>query len=298
MVDIDEQNYRADERDQIVKYLIALKKPLIAKFLEEHELPKSGTKSELRERVEDALENGNLQYSDLVSYIDSVAPWGKQHVFLYNGPEEDIQFWRDSSWVRRRLESVRAHHYLNRITPLILPIDLSVSSIQHSNERLRVIAVRRREHWERKPDQDQETFSADGHELILRAYERLVARGLVIFEWNLVSNTAMMQITQLPGGMRYHTVAQNISELVQDWIDLERFRLIDVSVAIARLHTLEEGDHAETRSHSIDYRTPGGRRLEGRSASRLDPLFGEWVIVWRCSCGVSIIGGYPCHHRS
>lgn len=278
MVETKQEEYKEEEREQIVDYLIALKKPLIAVFLEQHELLKSGTKANLRARIEDALEEGELMHSDIVNYLDLVAPWGKQHVFLYDGPTSPINQWRDRNWLRVRLNQVGADHYLNESIPLILPINLSVSSIQHFDERLRIIAVRRREHLERKHDQDRETISPDGKELILRAYERQVTRGLVIFEWNFVANIAMMQITQLPSGIRYQEVARAFSELVQDWIDLEKFQLVDVSAAIARLHALEENNNPETRTHSIDYMTPGGRRLEGRSASRLDPLLGEQVI--------------------
>ena len=41
------------------------------------------TKEDLRQRFQEALDEGNLTYERLVDFLDSVAPWGKQHVFLY-----------------------------------------------------------------------------------------------------------------------------------------------------------------------------------------------------------------------
>ena len=75
-----------DEQDQIVTDLLALKKTQIRDFLAGIGLAKSGTKEDIRSRIEDALSDGTVSSSQIVQFLDDVIPWGKQHVFLYKGP--------------------------------------------------------------------------------------------------------------------------------------------------------------------------------------------------------------------
>ncbi|MDA0591459.1 MAG: SAP domain-containing protein [Planctomycetota bacterium] len=67
-----------------------MRKNQISGFLASVGLPKSGTKEVLRERVEKALGGGSVTIPQIVEYLDSVVPWGKQHVYLYKGPQASI----------------------------------------------------------------------------------------------------------------------------------------------------------------------------------------------------------------
>ena len=271
--------YSDEERSLIIDYLMALKASYIREFLEQHELAKSGTKDELRERVVEVLDEGDLTYPDLVRWIDQIEPWGKQHVYLFTGPEGRlIDNWRDEQWVRRRLEQYHVDQYFNAHIPLILPSELSLSSIGYSNNTVRIAAVERREYWERDQDKDEVRHTEDGEEVELRAFVHHVKRGMVSFEWNLTSNNAMLQISQLHRGTKYEVVRERFEALVQPWLDISHFSPIGLSRVIARLHEAEESGRPETRSHSLDWMSLGGRRLSGRSPSSHDSLLGEDVI--------------------
>lgn len=270
--------YSEEEYEKIVDYLIALKKLKIQDFLEKFNISKTGNKSELRERIEETLDNGDISYRNIVDYIDVVAPWSKQHVILYDGPSESISKWKDPKWVTEHLKDNRVGKYLNARLPLILPTSLKISSIEHTDSYLRVTAVERHEHWERYSEYDKHEATPEGEDIELRAYLHLVTRGLVIFEWNLIANTAFLQISQLHSGSDYEKVVEKFSRLIKSWLDLSKFSLCDLRPVIKRLHELEEQSNPEARSHGIDYRTLQGRRLSGRSASVRDSVLGEPVI--------------------
>lgn len=267
-----------DEQAQIVTDLLALKKTQIRDFLARNELPKSGTKEEIRGRIEDALSGGTLAFAQLVQFLDEVIPWGKQHVFLYKGPRSSIASWKKTDRLAKLLKQHRLGKYLNAKVPLALPKVMKVSSILHDGSRLRITAIKRREWWERNPDYDDATVTDEGDDVELRAFIHRVTRSLVAFEWDLVANTAFLQISQLPTGFRYEDVAEEFCDLIAGWLDISRFSIVDLRPAIKKLHELEEGRAGETRSHGISYRTLQGRRLEGKSASPADPLLGEAVI--------------------
>lgn len=276
---LEPPEYTEEEKNALVDFLLALKKTHIQDFFRGIELPRSGTKAELRESLQEALNEGHVTHEQVVDFLDAVAPWGKQHVFLYTGPRSGLQSWKDPDLLLQHLKRHRVGKYFNARLPLILPERLTLSSITHSNQILRITAVQKRGYAERVPEYDDQKETDDGTAITLKAYIDHVSRTLVAFEWNLTSNTAMLQITQLHGDRLYEQVAKEFFELVGNWLDIEKaFVLVDIRNAIRRLHELEEKGRGEARSHGIDYRTLGNRTLAARSPSRRDSVLGEPVV--------------------
>jgi hypothetical protein len=271
-------SFTADEQDLIVTDLLALKKTHIGEFLGRNRLARSGSKEEIRTRIEEALEEGTLSLAQIVEFLDEVIPWGKQHVYLYKGPQSSIANWRKPEWLAKLLKKHRVGKYLNASLPLVLPEKMKVSSILHDARRLRVTAVKRRDWWERDPEYDSSTATREGDDIELRAFVHRVTRSLVAFEWDLVANNAMLQISQLPSGFDYADVAEEFFDLIAPWLDISDFAVMDMRPPIKKLHELEEARRGETRSHGINYRTLQGRRFEGKSASPADPLLGDMAI--------------------
>ena len=275
---VNSASFSENEQSLIVTDLLALRKNQISDFLASVGLPKSGTKEVLRERIEKALRGGSVTIPQIVEYLDSVVPWGKQHVYLYKGPASSIASWRKEEWVADLLEQHRLGKYLNASLPLVLPDKMKVSSIFHDPNRLRITAVKRRDWWERNPDYDDTGKTEEGEDVELRAFVHRVTRSLVAFEWDLVANNAFLQISQLPRGFDYDEVADEFFKLIEGWLDRSLFSLLDLRPPITKLHALEESGDGETRSHGINYRTLQGRHFEGKSASPTDPLLGEAAI--------------------
>lgn len=268
--------YTADERSALIDFLLALRKTHLRDFFRQVGLPRSGTKTGLRETLQEALDEGRVTHEKIVGFLDSVAPWGKQHVFLYTGPRTGLHSWKDPDLLLQHLKNHRVGKFFNARLPLILPEKLTLSSITQSDGKLRITAVQRRTYTERAPEHDDEKEREDGATIALKAYVRHVSRTLVAFEWNLHSNTAMLQITQLHGDKLYEHVAKEFFALVGDWLDIEGlFGRVDMRRAVQALDELEAKGQPEARSHGIHYRTPGGRHVSARSPSPHDSVLGE-----------------------
>jgi hypothetical protein len=284
------------ERRQIVTELMALKKPYISRILRNSGLASRGTKAEMRATIEAALEGRSLTYSRLVEFLDEVCPWGKQHVVLYEGPRNPILDWRNPEWLVAHLKKCQIDTCLNATLPLVLPEEMQVSSIVYDGRRLRVTAIKRRDWKERAPEYDETKAAQNGDHIELHAFIRRVQRGFVAFEWDLGANTAFLQVSQLPSGIKYEQVEEEFTELVSGWLDMSRFSKLDLAHAIKQLHSLEAAGNGETRSHGINYRSLRGRRLEARSATPTDPLLGEPPIDEALStirdCGVGHLGNF------
>lgn len=270
--------FSEEEQTQIITDLLALKKTQIRDFLGGNGLSRSGTKEEIRGRIEESLADGSLAFSQLVLFLDEVIPWGKQHVFLYKGPSRSIANWKNTDWLAKLLKEHRLSKLLNATLPLALPDKMKLSSILHDGGRLRVTAIKRRDWWERESGYDDTTRTAEGNSVELRAFVHRVTRSLVAFEWNLNSNTAFLQVSQLPTGFRYSEVAAEFFNLTAAWLDIKSFSVAKLPPVIKKLHELEEAGTPETRSHGINYRTSQGRRLEAKSASPADSVLGEAPI--------------------
>ena len=271
-------DYSAEERQALIDFVLALRKSHIRDFLSQVELPLSGTKEDLRERLQEALDGGDLTYERLVDLLDSVAPWGKQHVFLYHGPQGDMQAWKDPEHIQRLLKQHRLGKLFNAKLPLILPEKLTLSSITHGDGRLRVTAVEKREYRERTPQHDEEKVTKDGERVILKAYMHHVARTLAAFEWDLNANVATLQITQLQEDGDYENLAGDFSRLVTSWLDVKQFGAVDLRPTIAKLHAMGQNGQGEARPHGVNYLTPQGRQVSARSPSPRHSVLGEAVL--------------------
>jgi len=267
-----------EEHDALLSHLLALKKPQLKDFLSAQELAKSGTKAEIRDRLEAALASGALPADAVVQFLDEVTPWGKQHVFLYRGPTGSVAEWKRPAWVEQLLTSHGHHHLLNKRLPLVLPEEMTLSSIAHDGRRLRITAIRKRQWSERDTELDERRSGELGESIHLRAFVERTTRGLVAFEWDLLANAAMLQVSQLPSGTKYEDVADEFFELLEHWLDRSRFTILDLRRAIPRFHRIEEAGSGEVLSHKIDYRTIEGRRLAASSASPSSPVLGDPII--------------------
>jgi hypothetical protein len=272
------RRFTDDEQSQIITDLLALKKSQIGGFLAQVNLPRSGTKEQIRDRIETSLASKSLLLGRVVEFLDEVIPWGKQHVYLYDGPKTSIADWRNSEHVSKLLAENGIAHLLNARLPLVLPDVMTLSSIVHDGKRLRVIAIKKREWWERDEHYDAMAVTEEGDDVQFHAFVRRVTRSLVAFDWSLTSNTAFLQISQLPSRGKYDEVAKEFFDLVGGWLDRSNFATVDLRPVIKKLHELEEAKKAEARSHGIRYRTLAGNRLEGRSVSRSKSFIGDAVI--------------------
>lgn len=272
--------YSDEEQQRILQYVLELKKTLLARFFDEHDLPHTGTKEVMRERVQTALKQGVIGYTDLVDLLDSVAPWGKQHVYLFDGPDtQDIRLFRSKDTFRPHLRRLRLGRYIDRATPLILPKTTTLSSIMHSGEVISVMAVERREGWERREDLDKKERTDDGEDIRFDAHIREVTRGIVRFEWDVQANNAFLQITQLPSKFKYEDAQERFYKLVEKWLPIRSFRKCTIFGAIKHLHEeTERLRQGEIRSVGVKYKTLSGRQLWGKSASPQDHLPGDPVI--------------------
>ncbi len=218
------------------------------------------------------VDGGEVTNAQLIEYLDEVMPWGKQHVYLLVGPEFSIAKWKSPARFRDIVAAEGMEHFLDRRRSLGMPQELEVSSINSSTKVLRIEAVCGRFWWDRDQSLDEEKFTLSGAPVELRAFVQRGLRNLVIFEWDLRSNSAILQISQWQSGTSYENIRKEFFALVSGLIPVEQFKDLNLYKALGKLHALEEKAIKArkvpvARSHFLSYVTPAGTIIESRSAA-------------------------------
>lgn len=268
-----------EQKGRLLDVLLGLGKKAVREFLKAHELPITGTKEQYRVLLAKELGKSRELCNAALRHIDLVGAWGKQHVFLLEGADGEAGQWRDPAWVSQHLGEKGVSHLLGAHFPLLEPTTLQVARLEVNPASVVATAVKGRRYTERAPTRDF-AQRMDGSRISYKAYVERVTRAWVRFEWNLDSNAAMLQISQLPAKESYEQVRDEFYGLVNDWLGIRSFRALRLGSAISNLHTSAEelGDDAEIRFQMIDYKTITGRRLAAHSQSAQSSLLGDDII--------------------
>ncbi|MCE5200689.1 MAG: hypothetical protein ABFD54_01700 [Armatimonadota bacterium] len=272
------RTYTEEERERIVDFVSQLRNAQLREFLEVHDLEHTGIREDLQKQMRSSLKRGKISYNDLVDLLDRVGPWDKQHVFLYTGPTDELALWRDEQWVLKHMQERNVDRYLNQQTRLILPSTLTPSSVEYNSKKIRITAVERRDDYIYDRDLNLEPQQRDGAEVHYRAYVHVVSRGLVMFEWDLVSNNAMLQITQLESGSKYEEREKCLKALVQDWFPMGQFKKLSLRRAVKRLDDAAARGGGEARIQGISYKMGNGACVSGKCATRKDSVYSEPTV--------------------
>jgi hypothetical protein len=272
-----EQDERG-EQSLLVDVLLGLRVDRVRDFMDTAGLPRSGTKAELRERVDEALLSDAVSLNTLIDFLDRVEPWGRQHVILFEAEASASNGWRREDAIRRRLAEAGVEGLLDRGGRQRLPETLTLSSIALDGDTIEFVAVERRDYDERAPELDRHDHDDTGQLILLKAYRHVVTRGIVALRWNTATRAASLHISEGFGRFDYADAAARFGALVGNFLGFDRFTLKDIRRAIRRLHDAEKNGNPEARSHRVGYLSHGGRAIDATSATPNTSVVGEQVV--------------------
>jgi len=237
---------------------LAHKAENLRNFLTQIDMPRSGTREVLRERLREYLSADGQHTLALTEFLNRIEGWGNQHVYLYDGPSGLTGKWQDENYVKALLKANGLSRLFNRARPIVLPDQTTLSSIEWSPQRVRFTWNEKREWLERREDADKEE-PEEG--LIYRAFEEKKARGTLVFDWSLQTGAAMLMIQRLPTGTHYASIRDQMIKSLSPPVDLSTFDVVRVSQAIDPI--LRSGEVRERRTR---WETTGGGRATFTSA--------------------------------
>lgn len=116
-----------------------------------------------------------------------------------------------------------------------MPVNPRLCSVEWAPERVRFIWVERRVWHEHLPDED---YTRDGIEFTAHRVHR--GRGLIAFDWDLVSGHAALLIQRLPSGNKYKDVKAAFHLVLEPLLKLSAFEPVHISSAILKLERSQE----------------------------------------------------------
>lgn len=254
----------------------------IQDFLKERQLHYSYTKTELRDRVRDYWEREVLRFEELVQLLNQIEGWGDQHIYLYKAPFALSRHWSVSANVQTVLERVGCLDLFNRSRPLLLPDEPTLSSIEWSEARVRFVWIERRVWKQRDEKLDQlapvmlDAVQVQSEPVEWHAYRVKSSRGLIAFDWDLVSSEAMMLIHRLPSGSDYLAVKKRFEQALHPIVSLDAFEPVRVSRAVRRL---EQSDRV--RRHHLKYLSDNRGQVSFTSPSSQHDAFDDDPVIER-----------------
>jgi len=253
------------EVELVLNYLLSHRMAFIQEFLRTRGLPFSGTKEKLRRRLEGYLSDGRLDATDLVRLLNEIEGWGNQHIYMYKATDRLIEPWLEEDSARQRLVNLGLADLFNRQRPLVLPEETTLSSIEWAPERVRFVWIEKRQWEERVSEEDIEEEG-----MVWRAYRINVSRGLIAFDWDLVSGHAMLMIQRLPKGTKYHHIRDRFEKELEPIVCLSQFERMRVSRAIQHIEA-----SGEVRRRQLAYQTRQGGKATLTSAGQLRDTFAD-----------------------
>jgi hypothetical protein len=244
-------------------YLLSHKMEYTQEFLREQDLPFSGTKIVLRERINGYIGNGRVVGEILIDLLNKIEGWGNQHIYLYKASSKSINPWLQEESVKKRLDDLGLVDLFNHKRPLILPEKPRLSSIEWTNERVRFVWVEKRQWEERLPEKD--IVSGD---IVWKAYQIKSSRGLTAFDWDLISGNAMLMIQSLPQGGDYSLIRTRFEKELDLIVGISNFEKVLVSRAIQHI---ERSGEVRPRQLAYSTRQGGMANFTHSSDGDMDP---------------------------
>jgi hypothetical protein len=253
----------------------------IKQFLKRKGQPTTGNKPDLRNRIEDCLDEATIDTSDLVDLLDQVEGWGNQHAFLYEASNELIATLSDKKALKAKLATLGLTRLFNDRIPLVRPDLPTLSAIEWSVDRVRFIWVEKRTYREPRGD---ESYS-DGT-IEYDAYEVKRSRGIISFSCDLVTGLAELLIQRLPRGNDYQTEHKKFIDELADVFDVKQLKLQKISGAIKKVDQSKQ-----IRKRSSKLATALGYQATYTSRSRKDDVYDDPTIrKARKALGATVAG--------
>jgi len=274
--------YNPQELNTLLTLLFKHNKKHLDNFLKEYGIPYSYDKPKLRELVKDHVVANKLTFDELVGLLNKIEGWGKQQIYLYKAPDHISRLWQDESRVRNLLEQADVGDLFNQSRSLILPDHPTLTSIDWTAQNVRFVWIEKRPWRERVPGEDKnENQSRENPELkgdpilVWDAYRVNYSRSLIVFDWNFITNDAMLLIQRVHNGREnYVSIRDRFEAELSNIIDMNSFEKVRLSYG---LRLIEKSD--ETRRHKMTFQSIANRgKIAVASPNRHDDVFEDEVI--------------------
>jgi hypothetical protein len=279
------------QTQELISQVTLRKLAFVRGLLRDHELPTSGTRDRLVQRLSQAVDEGRISPDAIQSLLNELDAWGDQRVKLAVLEPRFLALYRNTAEIDARIHEAGMEHLVGRDEIDINPPDaltpMSVEYTDHGEERLlRVVAAKTRlvERPARElPELDLELHPignggngerADG--IFYKPFRRERQKAISFAEVNLTTGSVLISTTLLRYSMNYRLEYEELLSVFE--------RLIPLGAAIPLLlyravHQIKHLPHDHVRIYSRKTRSPVGGSVDLRSHSSKTDLRTDAVLM-------------------
>jgi hypothetical protein len=191
-------------------------------------LKTTGSKDELVERVLAAIAAGQISIKAVIARLDAVQGWGNQQLYLFRAPDGLNDTWSKEASARAQVKSAGYDTLFNAPTSVLLPAKRSLVNVAWSQKRVRFVWIETRHYEEFKREEDQ-------GEYIQKFFLKRRERGVLAFDWDLVTGRAMMMIQALPSGSDFASERASLTKQLKPMVDLSAFDSVPIATLIPKV---------------------------------------------------------------
>lgn len=198
-------------------------------------------KKESLENLLEAIREGHITYADLVNWVSDIEGWGKQHVYVFDLPNEFTKdkIYHQKSAIEEAINNTKYSKYLNSKEEYKFPKKLVLSHINtdHKNN-LELIWQQRITNSKREEKEDPPNRVIEGDEYEFHAYRIIPARSITRFCIKPHDKIAAIFI-QIPLGKEHNAAITNAKNTVREIFDIKELTVLNLSKVIKDFDNLD-----------------------------------------------------------
>lgn len=271
----DEQCSSNDQK-LIIGFIVNHPTELVIKALRRHgqTVAANSTKHDIRTKLEQWLEFNELDINELNDIQTELEGWGNQQIYLFKCLTSKRilkSSWYLRAWVEKHLQDVDPALVLDKRNPLALPESAQLIAVYYSvncdGPRIRFVWAQKQIRTQRDPslDSESDTFAFNEvnilERVIMQGYRETVNRGIISFDWDIVSGKAMLLIDKR-SEREYRPLRKKIMTDLNDFFENVDFEYLEIRPAIVNRNELANFDNdIEVIMPRHDVSTTDGNRI-------------------------------------
>lgn len=260
----------------VIEQLTLRKLEYARQLLKSAEMPYSGVRAKVRDRLIEALEKNRVTVSSLQTLLGELDAWGDQRIRVGHLPRGFLAKFHSFNSVSEAVASAGMVDLIDGEMALVPPSELTPLKISYeeraSQKRLRLLAAKTRQIMLPQPEiPDHVDQQYPG--VIFKPFKVETQKAIAFAEIDLVTGLIFISTTLLRRGHGYTAEFEEFFAVFQPLIALQDIDIVHFYVATNRIRQLPPG---EVRLVAREARTSVGGKIHFRSHStradmRTDP---------------------------
>ena len=256
------------EQQLLLDILSSITRPILYRYGKQElnlQIDSTSTKEDIIGFILDDIRKNKAHKEHLYNFVNKVQEWGRQHIFLFRSkPDIRADFKKLSlDSIQKTLIEEKVKLKLNESIPLFMPekngFELFKVTLDEG-KKLSLVWAERRVVYSRYEDDD---YIDKESGLEYRAWKSHQARGILVFDWNLLTGQMMIRVSQAENKSTYENgkrhILQSINTIFK--IPTNSWTRLDIRKCIANI---KDSGEVSTKKFNQETQSGGKQSLQSR----------------------------------